>query len=64
MRASLGLQLPVRALTVVSLSLLAAEKGISKTDLPAPVQKTADQQTKGEERSRLFQRNRKRKSGI
>ena len=47
MHASLGPQLPVLALAFASLSLLAAEKRISKADLPAPVQKTADQQTKG-----------------
>ena len=47
MRASLGPQLLVPALAFASLSLLAAEKRISKADLPTPVQKTADQQTKG-----------------
>jgi uncharacterized membrane protein YkoI len=47
MRASLRLQLPVLSLTFASLSLLAAEKRISKADLPTPVQKTADRQTKG-----------------
>src|SRR5438128_1099692 len=47
MRASLGLQLPLLALAFASLSLLAAERRISKADLPVPVQKTADQQTKG-----------------
>jgi uncharacterized membrane protein YkoI len=47
MRVSLRLQLPVLSLTLASLSLLAAEKRISKADLPTPVQKTADQQAKG-----------------
>jgi uncharacterized membrane protein YkoI len=45
MRASLGLQLPLLALA--SLNMLAAERRISKADLPAPVQKTADEQAKG-----------------
>src|SRR5258707_18031 len=45
MRASLGLQLPLLALA--SLNMLAAEKRIAKVDLPAPVQKTADEQAKG-----------------
>ncbi len=47
MRVSLGLQLPLLALALSSLNMLAAEKRISKADLPAPVQKTADEQTKG-----------------
>src|SRR5258708_10984913 len=47
MRVSLGLQLPILALAFASLNMLAAEKRISRADLPAPVRKTADEQAKG-----------------
>ena len=48
MRASFGLTLPLLALALTSLNMLAADKRISRADLPAPVQKAADEQAKGD----------------
>jgi uncharacterized membrane protein YkoI len=47
MRASFGLNFSLIALAVASLNLFAAERKISKADLPAPVQKTADEEAQG-----------------
>jgi hypothetical protein len=47
MRSSVGLKLPFLVLALASLNMLAAEKPISRADLPAPVQRAADEQAKG-----------------
>ena len=47
MRSSPGLRLSFLVLAIASLNMLAAEKPISRADLPARVQKAVDQQAKG-----------------
>jgi len=47
MAASVRLKLPHLALVIASLNLFAAEKQIARADLPAPVQRTADEQARG-----------------
>lgn len=47
MRSSLGSKLPLLALSLVSINMSVAQKRISRAALPAPVQKTADEQAKG-----------------
>ncbi len=47
MAASVRLKLPLLALVIASLNLFAAEKQIFRADLPAPVQRTADEQARG-----------------
>src|SRR5579863_9865508 len=47
MRSSLRFNLPLLVLLVAPLNTFAADKSISRADLPSPVQKAADEQAKG-----------------